>query len=162
MDMKPLVYIESSVISYLAAKPGRDIVIAARQAVTHNWWTNKREEFDLCISALVEEEISKGDPEAAKRRLAYVAGINKLTVSALSTEIAEHLITDHAIPIGSEEDAIHIGIAASHGVQYLNTWNYKHINNVHTKLKIEKLIEQQGLFCSIICTPEELGGYFDV
>ena len=90
--MKPTVYIESSVISYLASWPSRDVIIAARQAITHDWWKNHCQRFDLRISVLVEEEISCGDESAAERRLDWVKEIPSLSISDESTSLAETLL----------------------------------------------------------------------
>lgn len=156
--MKTTVYIESTVISYLVSRPSRNIIIAGRQAVTQDWWTTQRQRFDLRISMLVEEEISKGDPEAAKARMQLISDIPILLTSDEALNIAETLIAKRAIPEGKEEDALHIGIAAAQGADYLLTWNFKHINNAETKAKIVKVIESFGYVCPQICSPEELGG----
>ena len=86
--MKPSVYIESSIVGYLASRPSRDVIVAARQAISHDWWSNHRHRFDLRISALVEEEICRGDDEVAKRRLGWVAEIPSLRISDQATELA--------------------------------------------------------------------------
>ena len=156
--MKPKVYIESSVISYLASKPNRDVVIAARQAISHDWWENHRQRFELQISALVEEEISRGDELASKRRLKWVENVPNLTITDEAGEIADLLLKENAVPRGSEEDALHIGIAVAQGADYLLTWNFKHINNAEMKMKIIKLVESHGYLCPQLCSPEELGG----
>lgn len=156
--MKQSVYIESSVISYLAARPSRDVVIAARQAVTLDWWENHRHRFDLFVSELVEEEVSRGDAEAAELRIQMVAGIEKLASSDAAERLTEHLMSKRAVPAGSEEDAAHIAIAATHGVDYLLTWNFKHINNAEKKANIEAVVESCGYACPQLCSPEELGG----
>ncbi len=113
--MKSTVYIESSVISYLAVRPSRDVVVAARQAISHEWWNNDRHRFDLRISALVEAEISLGDEEAAKRRRELVAGIPSLAISDDAIGLAELLLSEGVIPKGSENDALHVSIAAAQG-----------------------------------------------
>jgi hypothetical protein len=156
--MKPVVYIESSVISYLASRPSRDVVVAARQAITLDWWEYEKERFDLRISALVEDEIACGDPSAAKRRLVAVANIPSLSVSESAVFLAESLIDQRTIPVGSEDDALHIAIAATQGADYLLTWNFKHINNAETKKAIVHVVESFGYVCPQICSPEELGG----
>lgn len=156
--MKPSVYIESSVISYLAARPSRDVVVAGRQAISHEWWSNDRERFDLRISALVEEEIGLGDEEAARRRQDLVVGIPSLAVSDEAIELAELLLSEGVIPKGSENDALHVGIAAAQGADYLLTWNFRHINNAEKKAAIAKVVESRGFVCPQICSPEELGG----
>jgi len=159
--MKSTVYIESSVISYLASRPSRDVVIAGRQAISHDWWENHRHRFELRISILVEEEISRGDPVAAKLRNDRVVNIPSLSISDEATKIAELLLSQNAVPKGSEEDALHIGIAAAQGADYLLTWNFKHINNAETKVAITQLVESCGYKCPQLCSPEELGGISD-
>jgi hypothetical protein len=156
--MKPIVYIESSVISYLTSRPNRDVVISGRQAITFDWWENHRNRFELRISILVEEEISRGDPKAAQVRLETVADIPSLSISDEAVRIADLLLGKGCVPVGSEEDALHIGIAAAQGADFLLTWNFKHINNAETKSAITRLVESCGYACPQLCSPEELGG----
>ena len=156
--MNPTVYIESSVISYLASRPSRDVVIAGRQMISWDWWDNHRQRFELRISALVEEEINQGDPQAAGRRLDIANGIPSLAISDEAVQVAEALLAQNAVPKGSEEDALHIGIAAAQGSDYLLTWNFKHINNAEKKLAIAHVVASYGFMCPQLCSPEELGG----
>ena len=149
--------IESSVISYLTTRASRDLVLAARQTIAQEWWECHRSLFDVYISALVEEEIASGDPFAAQRRLEAVTTISSLDISTEAQQLAECLISSKAIPENSPEDALHIGIAAANGIDFLLTWNFKHINNAQTKAIIEEIIEQHDLVCPILCSPEELG-----
>ena len=158
MRPKATVYLETSVISYLTARPNRDVVIAGRQAITLDWWENQRHRFELRISVLVEEEIARGDPKAAQLRIETVEDIPSLTLSDQAAQIAELLLTQGAVPVGSEDDALHIGIAAAQGVDFLLTWNFKHINNAETKEAIIQLVESCGYTCPKLCSPEELGG----
>ena len=159
--MKPTVYVESSVISYLTSRPNRDVIIAGRQSVTLDWWENQRHRFELRISVLVEEEISKGDSSAAQQRLDKVAEIQSLLISDEAVRIADLLLGEKAVPKGSEEDALHIGIATAQGADFLLTWNFKHINNAEKKAAITRLIESAGYACPQLCSPEELGGMQD-
>ena len=154
--INPIVYIESSVISYLISRPSRDVVIAGRQAISHDWWENHRQRFELRVSALVEEEIARGDSLAAERRISLIEGIPNLAISDKATELAELLLTQGAVPKGSEEDALHIAIAAAQSADYLLTWNFKHINNAEMKSAIVKVVESYGLVCPQFCSPEEL------
>lgn len=154
--MKPKVYIESSVISYLAARPSNDLIKAARQAITEAWWSENQQDFALYVSELVEQEISQGHPEAASRRLSISSEIKNLGISDEALVIANQLISAKALPVNSEEDALHIGIAAANGIDYLLTWNFKHINNVNTKAAIRNVIEMLGYQCPEFCSPEEL------
>lgn len=159
--MKSVVYIESSVISYLTSRPSRDVIIAGRQAITHDWWENHRNRFELRISVLVEQEISRGDSSAAKLRVERISSIPSLAVSDEATKIAELLLSEGTIPKGSEEDALHIGIAAAQSVDYLLTWNFRHINNAETKSTVIEIVESCGYICPQLCSPEELGGISD-
>lgn len=161
-SMKPVLYIESSVVSYLAARRSADLIVAARQSITHDWWENQRHRFELRISTLVEEEISEGDRMAAERRLSWVSEIPSLSITDEAKAIARLLISRGSVPVGSEEDALHIGIAASQGAEYLLTWNFRHINNAETKDAIVSIIRENGYECPRLCSPEELGGMNDV
>ncbi|MEI7789474.1 MAG: type II toxin-antitoxin system VapC family toxin [Chlorobiaceae bacterium] len=159
--MKQTVYVESSVISYLTSRPNRDVIIAGRQSVTLDWWENQRHRFELRISVLVEEEISRGDSSAAQQRLDKVTEIQSFLISDEAIRIADMLLAEKAVPKGSEEDALHIGIAVAQGADFLLTWNFKHINNAEKKAAITRLIESAGYACPQLCSPEELGGMQD-
>jgi hypothetical protein len=155
--MLETVYVESSVISYLTARPSRDIVVSARQAITENWWRYQRSEYELFISGLVVQEISKGDEEAAQKRLDAVVGISLLSMPEEVWKLAKKLLVQGSVPPNSEEDAFHIAIAAVSGINFLLTWNFKHINNAHTKALISSVVEAHGFICPVLCSPEELG-----
>ena len=155
--MAQSVYIESSVISYLVARPSRDVVVAAHQAITEAWWQSQRTEFDVFVSSLVVQEISRGDAAASERRLQAVENIPLLATSPEAQRLAEDLLAKGAVPANSEEDALHIAIAAAGGVEFLLTWNFKHINNAQTKAFITTVVESHGFACPILCSPEELG-----
>lgn len=107
---------------------------------------------------LVEEEIGRGDEEAAKRRQGFVAEIPSLAISDQAVEMAELLLSNGVIPPGSENDALHIGVAAAQGADFLLTWNFRHINNAEMKSAIAKVVELRGFVCPEICSPEELVG----
>ncbi|MEY6434019.1 type II toxin-antitoxin system VapC family toxin [Thioalkalicoccus limnaeus] len=155
--MTESVYIESSIVSYLTSRPSRDVVISARQVITENWWLNQRSNFDLFVSALVIQEIFKGDQDTAERRLNAVADIPLLGASQDALLLSEALLIREAVPKTSEEDALHISIAAASGIDFLLTWNFRHINNAHTKAAISAVIEAYGFVSLVLCSPEELG-----
>jgi hypothetical protein len=142
--MKPIVYVESSVISYLAARPSRDVVVAGRQAVTWDWWEKERARFNLRISAVVEDELSRGDHSAAQKRLTIIEEIPILAATEKARRLSERLIEEKVVPVGSEDDVLHIAIASTQGADYLLTWNFKHINNAETKKAIVKVVESLG------------------
>jgi predicted nucleic acid-binding protein len=156
--MKKKVYIETSIASYLTARPNRDLVIAARQEITHELWQVLQKQYEIYISALVIQEASRGDENAAKKRLSVLANIPVLEISPDAQALARVLIADNAIPSGYEEDALHIAIASTSGIDVLLTWNFSHINNAFTKTKIIKSVEHHGYEPPIICSPEELLG----
>ena len=150
------VYIESSVISYITARPSRDVVTSARQTITIEWWEEYKDSFDVFISELVIEEIGSGDLVAAKRRLSVIEKIPVLEATENSKILAKALIAENAIPKSSAEDALHISIAAVQEIDFLLTWNFKHINNANTRGRISKVITQWDYICPVLCSPEEL------
>jgi predicted nucleic acid-binding protein len=155
--MKPTVYLETSVISYLAARPSRDLIVAAHQQISQDWW-DTRQAWDLSISVLVVSESRTGDAEAAQRRLALLEGLPLLRLNDAATDLAEHLLTRAALPAKAKDDALHIAVAAVHGIDYLLTWNCKHIANARQRPIIEAICEASGYRPPVICTPEELLG----
>ena len=156
--MKRSVYLETSIVSYYTARPSRDLVIAAWQEVTHEMWPVLQTDLDRYISALVIQEASRGDKEAAERRLNTLSGIPVLELTDQARELANSLITSGAIPGTSEEDALHIAVASLNGMEFLLTWNFSHINNAFKKSRIIKAIEGHGFVPPEICSPEELVG----
>nr|VFJ58141.1 MAG: Predicted nucleic acid-binding protein, contains PIN domain [Candidatus Kentron sp. DK] len=150
------VYVETSILSYLTARPSANLVVAARQRLTCDWWESERSRFDIYISPFVETEASRGDPLAAKRRLAAAMGIPNLEIVPGTTELASRLLEGGALPKKAEDDATHIALAAIHGIDYLLTWNCRHINNAETKPLIRTICSGFNYPCPEICTPEEL------
>ena len=155
---KQKLYIETSIVSYLTARPSRDLVIAARQEITRELWAQIHEKFELYISALVIQEASQGDSAAAQKRLDALSGIPVLGITDKVQEVAQSLINKKAIPSVFEEDALHIAVAGVNGVDFLLTWNFKHINNVFIKSQLVRIIEKQGLIAPEICSPDEILG----
>lgn len=156
--MKPKVYIETSVISYLTARETNKIPAAAWRQATLDWWISQRLRFDLFTSELVVEESEQGHPDAAQRRLDALADIPRLSVSSGVSELAGALLKDGALPAGASDDAMHVAVAAYHGVDYLLTWNCRHIDNAEKKPVIRKVCALKGYACPEICTPLELMG----
>ena len=153
---KENVYVETSVIGFLAAHPTRDVVKLAKQEMTREWWQSHRHRFNLYISAAVVAEIKRGDSEAAKRRLMLIRGLPELDINDEVTYLYERLIADRAVPVTAVADALHIAVAAVHGITYLLTWNCTHINNAFQKPKIRAAIVRAGYEEPIMATPEEL------
>ena len=154
--MEPTVYVETSIVSYLAARPSRDLVTAARQQVTAEWWTSRRKAFRLHVSELVVQEAADGDADAAERRLSLLAGIPVLAATAEALELAKAFVDNRIVPTSAEADALHIAIAATSGIEYLLTWNCRHIANAQIRARIERFARLRGLEPPILCTPDEL------
>ena len=156
--MKPKIYIETSVVSYYTSRPSPDLVTAARQQVTREWWKENRHQFDIYISALVLEEAKGGDPIAAEGRLEAVKGIPVLEITGEAEDLAAALVKVGPIPESHPEDALHIALAIINGMDFLVTWNFHHINNAKMKKGIARVAEENGYECPVICSPEELEG----
>jgi predicted nucleic acid-binding protein len=154
--MKPTVYIETTILSYLTAWRSPELVMAANQEATRNWWDGSRPGFDLFISQLVVAEAASGDAEAAQRRLAAIDGLPALDISRQVEELAARLLAGAALPEKAKNDALHIAVAAVHGVEYLLTWNCTHIANAVMRPRIEAICRAAGYEPPIICTPLEL------
>ncbi len=116
--MKPRVYVETSIPSYLTARRSRDLIATANQELTQEWWETRRDDFYLVISEFVLREASAGDPIAASNRLALIVGIPELNVTDEVGELARMLIEQIPIPKKAQLDAFHIAIAAVHGIDY--------------------------------------------
>ncbi|MEN8217135.1 MAG: type II toxin-antitoxin system VapC family toxin [Pseudomonadota bacterium] len=153
---KDSVYLETSLVSYLTARPSRDIVAAAHQTITLDWWDNYRQHFELFISQVVVDEAKLGNSEAAAKRLNILEGITHLDISEEVDNFSRTLISDEIIPQQSLEDALHVAVSCVNGMNYLLTWNCKHIANAKKRAEIERLCAEFGYFYPIICTPEEL------
>jgi hypothetical protein len=154
--MKPTLYIETSIVGYYAGRPSRDLIVAGRQQITRDWWENERQKYSLHISALVLQESQSGEPEAVRRREQALKGIPLLGTMSQTEKLAKALVEDGPIPREYPEDALHIAVAATNSMDFLLTWNFRHINNAKMKLDVMRLIARFGCECPVICTPEEL------
>lgn len=156
--MSNVVYIETSIISYLAARPSRDVITSGHQQTTHEWWESERRRFSIHVSALVFREASGGDPTAASERLRWLHGIPLLAITTEAEQLSEALIKQAALPVKAAADALHIAIATIHRADFLLTWNCKHIANAEKRPLIERICRQNGFEPPVLCTPDELFG----
>ncbi len=154
--MKPTVYIETSVVSYLTARPSKDVVTAAYQKITREWWNGASERFELVSSELVVTEAGTGDPVAARARLEALQGMKLIAMTTDVDSLAQSLINFGAVPHKAVEDAVHIALAATSNVDFLITWNFRHIANAATRTKIEQTCQKAGYDVLIICSPNAL------
>ena len=149
---------ETSSVSYLSARPSRDLVTAAHQQTTREWWENRRKRFEIFISRLVRQEACDGDAEAVKQRLKVLKNLRWLQFRKDLSSLAAALLDRGPMPSKAADDAVHIALAAVHGMHFLLTWNCAHINNAEMVGEVREVCEERGFSCPVICTPEELIG----
>jgi predicted nucleic acid-binding protein len=156
MITPPRVYVETTVVSYLTARPSRDLISAARQEITRTWWEGHLGEYDRVISQLVLDEAAGGDAEAARRRLACLEGLPLLAQDASATRLARRFVRPDCIPPKAKDDAMHLALCAVYGVPYLVTWNFRHLANAENRRMLRRLCEAAGYSLPTICTPDQL------
>jgi hypothetical protein len=154
--MKSTVYLETTIIGYLTSRPSRDLVTAANQQLTRDWWDYRRKLYDLYASEAVIAECSAGDPQAAQERLDVLTTVPVLDVTAEAEHLANELVKQVPLPEKAEVDALHIAIATVHGIDYLLTWNCTHIANAALHHRIAAICQSAGFELPTICTPQQL------
>lgn len=154
-------YLETTFVSYLVALPARDLVIAAHQQITRDWWNRRRSDFRLVISQVVLDEISAGDESEARKRLDLVKSIEVLGASADAETLTAAIVEAGVLPEKAVRDAAHIAVATVHGVEYLLTWNCRHLANAQISRRVGRICSERGFVMPTICTPEELFGETD-
>ena len=154
--MKPRVYIETTIISYLTAWRSPQLVMAANQEATRNWWDEERVRFDLFVSQIVIQEASAGDAAAAQRRLESISGLAELPITDEVNLLAKELIDKTPLPEKAKLDALHIATATVNGMDYLLTWNCRHIANATLRNAMSQICQTAGYDLPVICTPIEL------
>ena len=153
---KKKVYVETTVISDATALPTNDLALVGRQVATREWWKTAAQRFDLFVSPIVRREAAKGDAEAAKRRLEALSSLPELELTVETSVLAQKLVDAKAVPAKFKEDALHIAIAAVEGMDYLVSWNFRHITNAQMIPRIKKVCTDNGYTCAEICTPQML------
>ena len=156
--MKPSVYLETSVISYLVSRASRDLLVAANQRMTHDWWELRRMDFEIFSSQLVVREASAGDPEAARQRLDLIRETEFRELNENALRLAEVFVRRGCMPKTAVEDALHVAIAAVYGIGYLLTWNCRHIANAEIVRLLSATAHNNGFEVPVLCTPIELMG----
>ena len=154
--MKSRLYLESTVPSYLVARPSRDSIKSAHQKITHDWWNTRLKDFDIFISDTVIAEVSAGEPAMAAKRLAVLRQFPILATSETVIAITSALVHGGPLPEKALRDAAHIAVAAVHGMHFLLTWNCTHIANAEMFDRMRLICEAHGFHCPVICTPGEL------
>jgi hypothetical protein len=156
--MNETVYVETSILGYLTARSSRDLVVAANIELTRNWWESRRQDFTLYVSQAVLIETAQGDEEFAAQRLAIAREYSLLDLNQNVEALAAQFLGRSNLPSKAEVDAIHIAVATVHGMDYLLTWNCKHIANAQIQRKLAEVSLDCGYQLPLICTPYELLG----
>ena len=154
--MKEQVYLETSVVSYYASRSSNNVIVLAKQRITEQWWPEAVNRFEIFISEAVVEEAAAGDPEASAKRLGVLEGFAFLDIDEQVQSVSEFYVQRLAIPPKAQPDAVHLAVASVHGMDYLVTWNCKHIANGEIIKKLLKINTEMGLTTPVIVTPEEL------
>jgi hypothetical protein len=152
------VYLETTFISYLVARPSRDLIVAGHQQTTQDWWANRRSLFECFVSQVVIDESSAGDPNEIQKRLAIIANLPALDLTTETEALTQAILASGVVPIRAARDAAHVGVATVHRVDYLLTWNCKHLANAQIMRRIELVCMKMGYRMPLICTPEGLMG----
>jgi hypothetical protein len=150
------VYVETTVIGNTAGRMHPDPIISARQQITRDWWAHAPQRYRLFTSQVTLDECGDGDPAAAAERLEIVEEVKLLDTTDEAKSLARALINRLAVPASQPRDALHIAIAAVHRIEFIATWNFKHILNPHLQAKIAEVCRDEGHRPPVICTPQEL------
>jgi predicted nucleic acid-binding protein len=152
------VYIETSVVSYLVAHPPARTLAHQWHVWTKDWWRLRRPYFECVISAEVLREAAAGDPKASRQRLEVLSTLTVLRRTRTVDELTEAFLTAGALPTKAKADAAHLAVATSHRVDYLLTWNMKHLANALILRRLRPVAEQHGHHLPVVCTPLQLMG----
>lgn len=157
--MSETVYIETSILGHLTARPTDNLILAANIKITQDWWNDFRGSFVLYASEVVEDEAARGDQEIAARRLNLLQSLMLLELTEEALELAQAFLNQSNLPSKASNDALHIALATVYGLDYLLTWNCKHMANAKIQRKLSQISSKLGYVLPIICTPYELIGY---
>jgi hypothetical protein len=152
------IYIESTIPSYVAARPAWDLIQAARQQLTRDWWDLQRTKHDLFTSQVVLDEIANGETAMAQQPLAVMAGITLLRSTDEAETLTQHILDSGLLPSDADRDAAHIALAAVHEMDILLSWNCRHIANAAIQARLRALVEKWGFALPVLCTLDELTG----
>jgi predicted nucleic acid-binding protein len=152
------VYLETTIFSYLVARPSRDVVVAGHQQTTADWWAKRRHEFICVVSDFLVTEISRGDAAPSGARLRLAAGLPRLQTTPEVLRLAGQFVAAGALPHNAQADALHLALAVAGGVNYLLTWNCAHLANAQLVGRMQEVASRAGWRLPAICTPDELMG----
>ena len=154
--MKPGVYVETTIVSYLAARPSREPFLLGCQRLTRLWWRERRREYELFTSDTVIAEAGRGEAQMIRKRVRLLKNLGHLAATDEITALAEQLLVRGIVPRKAEGDAMHIAFAASYGIEYLLTWNCTHLANPHVQARVARVVVEAGFDMPAIVTPMQL------
>jgi hypothetical protein len=150
------VYIETTIVSYLVADKNADAAATMRQEFTRLWWEHRRPWFACFISEEVIDEAGAGDPEQVRRRLEALRGMERLPINDAVGELAAAFLETGAMPRKAARDAVHLAVAACSGIDFLMTWNYRHLANAQILRRLSLEAEKAGWHLPYVCSPQQL------
>jgi hypothetical protein len=159
--MKPSLYVETTIPSFVIGEVSAVLATAAHQVTTRRWWEEERDKYRLFVSRVVVDEIAQGKTELARQRVALLRGLPRLIVSDAVGELADQLHMYLRLPPSAETDAMHLALACYYRTDYLLTWKMKHLASGQVRRAIDRFHDEKGVFVPVICTPEELAGWSD-
>ncbi|PYQ26401.1 MAG: DNA-binding protein [Acidobacteria bacterium] len=154
--MKPRIYLETSMVSYLVGRLSRDVIVLGNQELTREWWLRRREEYELFVSEVVIREAMLGNQQIARQRLEIVEALPILRVTEEAERLAPLLLRAAGLAANARTDALHVAVATVHGMDFLLTWNCTHIANAAIRRSVERQCRSSGYEPPVICTPQEL------
>jgi len=160
--MKPSLYLETTILSFLVGGVSPVLVTAAHQAATRQWWQERRNDYRLYVSSVVDEEIGRGTGVWLRERQQLIADLPRLAVTDEVLQLADELFAHLRLPPGAWFDALHLAVSCHHEMDYLLTWNLKHIASGHVRRALTSFHDQRGIAVPTICTPDELSDWEDV
>jgi hypothetical protein len=149
-------YIETTIPSYYTARNTRSILQASRQLATREWWDGGCSGFDLVTSTETLNESREGDPEMAHLRVCLLQRVRIIPVTSEAADLARLLVASGLVPMAAAPDAVHIALASVHQIDFLVTWNFKHIANPYIRERLRTKINDSGYRMPVMCSPEEL------
>ncbi|AFZ51870.1 type II toxin-antitoxin system VapC family toxin [Dactylococcopsis salina] len=157
--MSESVYIETSILGHLTARPTDNLILAANMKVTQDWWNEHRHSFTLYASEIVADEATKGDATIAAKRLELLQPLMFLQLTEEAFELSQAFLKQSNLPEKALIDSLHMALATIYGLNYLLTWNCKHMANAQLQRKLSEISWKLGYVLPVICTPYELIGY---
>jgi predicted nucleic acid-binding protein len=158
MTDKMRIYIESTIPSYVVARPARDLIQAAHQQLSKDWWDLEREKHELFTSQVVLDEIACGEAAMARKRLDLMANVPILPVNSEAEALTQAILDSGLLPVGADRDAAHIALATVYDLDILLNWNCRHISNAAIQSRLRDIAARAGFNLPVLCTPAELTG----